>query len=70
MDFRKNSLPIVTNILDYLRLLLKFEIGEVTNSIVRNLKPIFHCDAKPIALGPGIGLDPTILLWGFQHVGI
>ena len=23
-----------------------------------NLKPIFHCDAKPFALGPGIGLDP------------
>ena len=20
-------------------------------------KPIFHCDAKPFALGPGIGLD-------------
>ena len=22
------------------------------------LKPIFHCDAKPFALGPGVGLDP------------
>ena len=22
------------------------------------LKPIFHCDAKPLALGPGVGLDP------------
>ena len=22
-----------------------------------SLKPIFHCDAKPFALGPGIGLD-------------
>ena len=22
------------------------------------LKPIFHCEAKPIALGPGVGLDP------------
>ena len=21
-------------------------------------KPIFHCDAKPLALGPGVGLDP------------
>ena len=21
------------------------------------LKPIFHCDGKPFALGPGIGLD-------------
>ena len=23
-----------------------------------SLKPIFHCDAKPFALGPRIGLDP------------
>ena len=23
-----------------------------------NLKPIFHCDAKPFALGPCVGLDP------------
>ena len=22
------------------------------------LQPIFHCDAKPLALGPGVGLDP------------
>ena len=22
------------------------------------MKPIFHCDAKSFALGPGIGLDP------------
>ena len=22
------------------------------------LKPIFHCDAKPFALGTGVGLDP------------
>ena len=22
------------------------------------LKPIFHCDAKPFALGPAVGLDP------------
>ena len=22
------------------------------------VKPMFHCDAKPLALGPGIGLDP------------
>ena len=22
------------------------------------LKPIFHCDPKPFALGPGVGLDP------------
>ena len=33
--------------------------------------PIFHCDAKPFALGSHIGLDPnaTILFWRFQHVG-
>ena len=24
----------------------------------RGLKPIFHCNAKPLALGPGVGLDP------------
>ena len=24
------------------------------------LKPIFHCDAKPFALSPGIGLDPQL----------
>ena len=24
------------------------------------LKPIFHCDAKPFALGPGVGLDPPM----------
>ena len=23
-----------------------------------SLKPIFHCDAKPFALGTGVGLDP------------
>ena len=23
-----------------------------------NLTAIFHCDAKPFALGPGVGLDP------------
>ena len=23
-----------------------------------SLKPIFHCDAKPFGLGPGVGLDP------------
>ena len=29
-----------------------------------HLKPIFHCDAKPFALGPGVGLNPnaTIVL--------
>ena len=25
---------------------------------IRSLKPIFHCDAKPFALGTGVGLDP------------
>ena len=31
-----------------------------------------HCDAKPFALSPGIGLDPnaTISRWGYQHVSI
>ena len=27
-------------------------------SYMSPLKPIFHCDAKPFALGPGNGLDP------------
>ena len=41
------------------------------------LKPIFHCDAKPFALGPRVGLDPQLeifivsviecLYTGFQH---
>ena len=26
---------------------------------VKTLKPIFHCDSKPLALGPGIGLNPN-----------
>ena len=31
---------------------------------IGNLKPILHCDAKPLALGPGFCLDPnaTMLL--------
>ena len=24
----------------------------------KGFKPIFHCDVKPLALGPGVGLDP------------
>ena len=24
----------------------------------KNLKPIFHCNAKPLTLGPRVGLDP------------
>ena len=24
---------------------------------IKSLKPIFHCDAKPLVLGPGVGLD-------------
>ena len=28
------------------------------NVIMYHFKPIFHCDAKPFALGPGFGLDP------------
>ena len=38
------------------------------------LKPIFHCDAKPSALGTGVGLDPqrhTVALPNAkEHVGI
>ena len=30
----------------------------VTPGLPFKLKPIFHCDAKPLALGPGVGLDP------------
>ena len=26
--------------------------------LFRIVKPIFHCDAKPLASGPGVGLDP------------
>ena len=25
---------------------------------VDRFKPIFHCDAKPLTLGPGVGFDP------------
>ena len=28
------------------------------SSLFSTLKPIFHCDAKKVALGPGIGLAP------------
>ena len=28
------------------------------HSVTIRLKPIFHCDAKPLALGPDVGLDP------------
>ena len=39
------------------------------------LKPIFHCDAKPFALGTGVGLGPqchtcVTLCKIYQHVGI
>ena len=36
------------------------------------LKPIFHCDAKYLALGVGVGQcpDARILRWRYQHVGI
>ena len=26
--------------------------------MLKYAKPIFHCDTKPFALGPGVGLDP------------
>ena len=36
------------------------------------LKPIFYCDAKTLALGPCVSLDPQheILHWEYQHVDI
>ena len=40
---------------------MKFET-EYKKSVLElvrpSVKPIFHCDAKPFALDPGIGLDP------------
>ena len=41
----------------------KVRSGPVDDSLwdcdpVGNLKPIFLCDAKPLTLGPGVGLDP------------
>ena len=37
-----------------------------------SLKPIFHCDTKPFALGTGVGLDPQChnLAYLYKHVGI
>ena len=36
------------------------------------LKPIFHCDAKYLALGLALGNAPDarILHWRYQHVGV
>ena len=34
------------------------EISHNYNGTHVHLKPIFHCDAKPFALGPDVGLDP------------
>ena len=38
----------------------------------KELKPIFHCNAKLLVLGPRIGLDhnTTILYWEYQLIGI
>ena len=38
----------------------------------RHLKPIFHCNAKPLALGHRIGLDPQCnhFVLEIQHGGI
>ena len=33
----------------------------ILRSVWNGLKPIFHCDAKPFALGPGVGLDPQLI---------
>ena len=35
-----------------------FDIDVFCNLIRDNIKPIIHWDAKPLALGPGVGLDP------------
>ena len=38
---------------------IKFVATPITKHFVTcRLKPIFHCDAKPFALGPRFGLDP------------
>ena len=41
---------------------IKHSTGEVGwddwSSVIVQIKPIFHCNAKPLALGPRIGLDP------------
>ena len=37
----------------------KMEHGAERTVFVKvSLKPIFHCDAKPLALGLGVGLEP------------
>ena len=33
-------------------------IGILSPLNLTQVKPIFHCDAKTFALGPGVGLDP------------
>ena len=40
----------------YSGMYLMTKLEEVIFSV--QLKPIFHCDAKPFTLGPGVGLDP------------
>ena len=44
------------------------ECGLHTDSpgIAGCLKPIFHCDAKPFTLGPGVGLDPQRHNFGWE----
>ena len=39
-------------------------------SNAQTVKPIFHCDAKSLASGFGVGQNARILHWGYQHVGI
>ena len=38
--------------------------------LIGKVKLIFHCDAKPFALSPSIGLTPHNFTWGYQHVGV
>ena len=33
-------------------------LPKIVDAMNSCLKPIFHCDAKPFALGPGVGLSP------------
>ena len=39
---------------------------------MKSVKPIFHCDAKYLASGVGVGQCPQhqILHWRYQHAGI
>ena len=46
--------------------------GGALVALRNTFKPIFHCDAKYLASGVGVGQcpDTRILRWRYQHVGI